>query len=71
MARESLPQSKIVCTAYHMHSTWRAFFLFLAMVGQLAADGLIPPLGPGQIEQARKILTDFKTNPKGPYFQIR
>ena len=34
-------------------------------------DGLIPPLDTRHAEQARKILADFKANPKGPYVQIR
>ena len=54
-----------------MQCIGRACFLFLAIVGQMAADGLIPRLGSKETEQARKILADFKTNPKGPYFQIR
>lgn len=37
----------------------------------LLGDGLIPPLTQAQTEQARKILSQFKTNPKGPYLQIR
>jgi hypothetical protein len=35
------------------------------------ADGLIPPLTSEQIQQARKTLSEFKANPKGPYFRIR
>src|SRR5438067_12879178 len=37
----------------------------------LRSDGLIPPLTQAQTEQARKTLSEFKTNPKGPYLQIR
>jgi len=40
------------------------------MVAPMAADGLIPPLDSNQAQQARKTLAEFKTNPKGPYFQI-
>ena len=53
------------------HFLLRTCLLFLAIVTLLAADGLIPPLDSRQAEQARKILEEFKTNPKGPYFQIR
>ena len=35
------------------------------------SDSLLPPLSPAQAEQARKTLDSFKTNPRGPYFQIR
>src|SRR5439155_5350694 len=37
----------------------------------LRSDGLIPQLTQAQTEQARKTLSQFKTNPKGPYLQIR
>lgn len=49
----------------------RNCLLFLALAAPLSADGLIPPLDSRQIQQARKILEDFKANPKGPYLQIR
>jgi len=49
----------------------RRFCLFLAFVAALSADGLIPPLDSKQAQQARKILEEFKADPKGPYFQIR
>jgi len=35
------------------------------------ADGLIPQLTSEQIQQARKSLSEFKANPKGPYLRIR
>jgi hypothetical protein len=35
------------------------------------SDSLLPPLSPSQAEQARKTLDSFKTNPRGPYLQIR
>ena len=54
-----------------MHFACRVFLVFLAIIPRLAADGLIPPLDSKQAQQARKILADFKNNPKGPYFQIR
>jgi hypothetical protein len=44
--------------------------LFLLAAPFLSADGLIRPLSPKQAERGRKTIADFKTNPKGPYFQI-
>lgn len=64
-------QSKIVCTAHYMHFIPRGCFVFLAIIAPLAGDGLIPLLDSKQAQQARKILEDFKSNPKGPYLQIR
>src|SRR5258708_38171625 len=49
----------------------RLSVVLLVIVQTLSADGLIPPLDAKQIQQARKTLAEFKTNPKGPYFQIR
>lgn len=49
----------------------KAFLPFLLVVPRLAADGLIPPLDSKQVAQVRKVFLDFKSNPKGPYFQIR
>ncbi len=45
--------------------------LALAIIPSLFADSLIPPLETKQVQQARKLLEDAKTNPKGPYLQIR
>ena len=45
--------------------------LLLAAAGNLFGDSLIPPLTTKQAEQTRKLLADFKANPKGPYLQIR
>src|SRR5688500_4442402 len=42
-----------------------------ALVAPLAADGLIPPLTPAQVKEARAAIAAFKTNPRGPFFQIR
>ena len=53
------------------HFLRRTCLLFLAIVAPLSADGLIPPLDSKQAQQARKTIEEFKTNPKGPYFQIR
>ena len=53
------------------HFLRRGSLILLAMVAPLAGDGLIPPLDSKQVQQARKILEDFKINPKGPYLQIR
>ncbi|PYT29255.1 MAG: hypothetical protein DMG58_16610 [Acidobacteria bacterium] len=64
-------QSKIFCTAHYMYFIRRGCFIFLAIVAPLAGDGLIPPLDSKQTQQARKILGEFKSNPKGPYLQIR
>ena len=41
----------------------------LAMPG--GGEGLLPSLTEAQVQQARKILSGFKSNPKGPYQQIR
>src|ERR1700719_346397 len=68
---ELLRQSRIVCTAHMKYFLRRNCLLLLALAAPLSADGLIPPLDSKQIQQARKILEDFKANPKGPYFQIR
>src|SRR5438128_12139573 len=54
-----------------MHFIPRACVIFLVIIGPLAGDGLIPPLDSKQAQQARKIIEDFKSNPKGPYLQIR
>src|SRR5437867_1149519 len=54
-----------------MHFIPRACVIFLVIIGPLAGDGLIPPLDSKQTQQARKILGEFKSNPKGPYLQIR
>ncbi len=43
----------------------------LCLAASARGDALLPPLTPAQIQQARKILADFKANPKGPYLQIR
>src|SRR5690242_21753082 len=51
-----------------VRGTW---ILLLAAAGNLIGDSLIPPLTTGQAEQTRKLLAEFKANPKGPYFQIR
>ena len=51
-----------------IRGTW---ILLLAAAGNLFGDSLIPPLTTKQAEQTRKLLADFKANPKGPYFQIR
>jgi rifampicin phosphotransferase len=50
-----------------------AFLLALLTIRAVVvrADGLIPPLTSEQIQQGRKTLSEFKTNPKGPYFRIR
>ena len=53
------------------HFLRRTCLIFLTIAALLAADGLIPPLDSKQPEQARKIIEEFKGNPKGPYFQIR
>ena len=66
-----LRQGKIVYTAHIKHLLLRGCLIFLAIVAPLAGDGLIPPLDSKQAQQARKILEDFKSNPKGPYLQIR
>ena len=47
------------------------FSLLPSFAVSLLADGLIPPLTSEQVEQARKTLSEFKANPKGPYFRIR
>ena len=44
--------------------------LAIAAVPNLYADGLLAPLSPKQVEQAKKLFADFKANPKGPYIQI-
>src|SRR5215467_8033450 len=50
----------------------RGACIFLSVtVASLLGDSLIPPLSPKQVEQTRKLLEDFKVNPKGPYLQIR
>jgi hypothetical protein len=49
-----------------------AFGLLLCLLPAPArGDSLLPPLSPSQAEQARKTLDGFKTNPRGPYLQIR
>src|SRR4029077_8080020 len=48
-----------------------ACIFLVAAVANLLGDGLIPPLSPRQVDQTRKLLEDFKANPKGPYLQIR
>src|SRR5437868_4118590 len=42
----------------------------IAVLPNLYADGLLPPLTPKQVEQTKKTFAAFKANPKGPYFQI-
>jgi len=54
-----------------MHFIPRGCVIFLAIIAPLAGDGIIPPLDSKQVQQARKIIQDFKSNPKGPYLQIR
>src|SRR5713226_5115705 len=54
-----------------MHFIPRGCVIFLAIIAPLTGDGLIPPLDSKQAQQARKIIQDFKSNPKGPYLQIR
>src|SRR5437879_6937930 len=54
-----------------MHFIPRGCVVFLAIIAPLAGDGIIPPLDSKQAPQARKIIQDFKSNPKGPYLQIR
>src|SRR5712692_11747243 len=46
-------------------------FIFFLLAGVARCDGLLPPLTEAQVRQARKLLADFKANPKGPYLQIR
>ena len=43
----------------------------MLVAAPLCADGLLPPLTESQVRQAKKALADFKSSPKGPYFQIR
>ncbi len=50
---------------------WGLFGIAWLAAAPLCADGLLPPLTDAQIRQAKKALADFKSNPKGPYFQIR
>jgi len=45
--------------------------LFLTVLPILRADGLIASLDAKQSQMARETLAGFKTNPKGPYIQIR
>jgi hypothetical protein len=35
------------------------------------AEGLIPPLTPAQVKEGRAAIAAFKTNPRGPFFQVR
>jgi hypothetical protein len=45
--------------------------LVLLAVWPALADGLLPPLTPQQAAEARKLIAEFKTNPRGPYSRIR
>src|ERR1700758_3711287 len=54
-----------------MRFSGRFCILALAIIPGLFADGLIAPLETKQVQQARKLLEDAKSNPKGPYLQIR
>ncbi|HJZ97641.1 MAG TPA: hypothetical protein VKE70_14125, partial [Candidatus Solibacter sp.] len=54
-----------------MHFISRGCFILVAIVAPLLGDSLIPSLDSKQSQQARKILQEFKSNPKGPYLQIR
>src|SRR5437867_511294 len=48
------------------------FILLFSLLPDLGrSDGLLPPLTQLQAEQVRKLLAEFKNNPKGPYIQIR
>jgi len=47
------------------------FLLLLSLPLLLPADSLIPPLSDSQAAQARKILSSFKENPRGPFLRIR
>lgn len=58
-------------TVTNMYFVRKCSVFLVAFAPFLRGDGLIPPLDTKRAEQARKILTDFKANPKGPYFQIR
>lgn len=42
-----------------------------SLIPSAHCEGLLPDLSPSQIQQARKTLNEFKSNPKGPYLQIR
>ncbi len=45
--------------------------LFLLLPAVAWADGLLPPLTEAQTARTRKLLAEFKSNPKGPYLRIR
>ena len=49
----------------------RLVLTLLCGVACLSAEGLIPALTDAQIREARKVLTDFRTNPRGPFYRIR
>ena len=40
-------------------------------IPRVAADGLLPALTPAQVNEARRSIAEFKTNPKGPFIRIR
>ena len=54
-----------------MRVVQRLVLTLLCGVACLSAEGLIPALTDAQIREARKVLRDFRTNPRGPFHRIR
>ena len=54
-----------------MTHKWGLFLVGLALASPGRGDGLLPPLSEAQVREVRKTLAGFKSNPKGPYLQIR
>lgn len=54
-----------------MSKKWGFWLLAACLPVASRSESLLPVLTEAQTQQARKLLRDFKANPKGPYFQIR
>ncbi|MBI3695805.1 MAG: hypothetical protein HY238_13320 [Acidobacteria bacterium] len=54
-----------------MTQTWGFLLIGLALASPGLGDGLLPALSEAQVHEVRKTLAGFKSNPKGPYLQIR